>query len=132
MSFIEKEPHAFLELLRTVLYSHCSSWKEILSLENTTMSNKHFVLGGVVKVIILGFFKTTNKVVFVRFASKLTSKHTFDISIRTLNFQKKDKFGTFPVHISYGVFSTDFDGHLLSVNAHVSRACPQRGNGKYA
>jgi len=35
---------------------------------------------------------------------------------------RKDKLGDLPVHISYGVLSTDFDGTLFSVKAAVSRA----------
>ena len=42
----------------------------------------------------------------------------------------KDKLGLFPVHISCGVLSTDFDGTLLSVKAVVSRAYPQNDKGK--
>ena len=43
---------------------------------------------------------------------------------------RKDKLGLFPVHISCGVLSTDFDGTLLSVKAAVSRAYPQNDKGK--
>ena len=43
---------------------------------------------------------------------------------------RKDKLGLFPVHISCGVLSTDFDGTLLSVKAAVSRAYPQNYKGK--
>jgi hypothetical protein len=35
---------------------------------------------------------------------------------------RKDKLGVFPVHISYGVLTTDLDGTLFSVKAAVSRA----------
>jgi hypothetical protein len=35
---------------------------------------------------------------------------------------RKDNLGRFPVHISYGVLSTDLVGPLFSVNAAVSRA----------
>ena len=35
---------------------------------------------------------------------------------------RKDKMGVFPVHISYGVLTTNYDGTLLSVKAVVSRA----------
>ena len=43
---------------------------------------------------------------------------------------RKDKLGLFPVHISCGVLSMDFDCTLLSVKATVSRAYPQNDNGK--
>ena len=43
---------------------------------------------------------------------------------------REDKLGLFPVHISCGVLSTDFDGTLLSVKATVSRVYPQNDNGK--
>ena len=35
---------------------------------------------------------------------------------------KKDKLRVLPVHISYGVLSTDLDGTLFNVKAVVSRA----------
>src|SRR5690606_40134945 len=53
------------------------------------MGNKHFVLSGVVKVITFGFFGITNEGAFIRFWAKLICKHTFNISIRTPNFQKR-------------------------------------------
>ena len=43
---------------------------------------------------------------------------------------RKDKLGVLPVHISYGVLSTDFDGTLFSVKPAVSRAQPQNENGR--
>ena len=43
---------------------------------------------------------------------------------------RKDKLGVFPVHMSYGVLTTDLDGTLLSVKAVVSRAYPQNDNGR--
>lgn len=43
---------------------------------------------------------------------------------------KKDKMGCFPVHIIYGVLSTDFDGTLLSLKVAVSRVYPQTDKGK--
>ena len=43
---------------------------------------------------------------------------------------RKDKLGLFPVHISCGVLSMDFDGTLLSVKAAVSRAYPRNDKGK--
>ena len=35
---------------------------------------------------------------------------------------RKDKLGVLPIHISYGVLTTDLDGTLLSVKAAISRA----------
>ena len=43
---------------------------------------------------------------------------------------EKDKLGVLPVHISYGVLSTNFDGTLFNVKAAVSRAQPQNDNGR--
>ena len=43
---------------------------------------------------------------------------------------RKDRLGLFPVHISCGIFSTDFDGTLLSVKTAVSREYPQNDKGK--
>jgi len=73
--------------------------------KNTTMSNKHFVLGGVVKVITFGFFRTTNEVAFIRFRSKLISKHTFDISIRTSNYQKRQIWNISSPHLIWSLLN---------------------------
>jgi hypothetical protein len=43
---------------------------------------------------------------------------------------RKEKLGPFPVHISCGVLSMDFDGTLLSVKNVVSRAYPENDKGK--
>jgi hypothetical protein len=43
---------------------------------------------------------------------------------------RKDNPGVFPVHISYGVLTTDLDGTLFSVKADVSRAYPQNDKGR--
>src|SRR5436189_130139 len=41
-----------------------------------------------------------------------------------------DKLGCFPVHISYGVVSTELDGIRFNVNATVSRVYPQKYDGR--
>jgi hypothetical protein len=42
---------------------------------------------------------------------------------------RKDNPECFPVHISYGVLSTDLVGNVFGVNTTVSRAKPQKDNG---
>ena len=48
-----------------------------------------------------------------------------NVNFTSPNFEIRH-YGTLPIHISYGVFSTTLDGTRLSVNAAASKAYPKR------
>lgn len=93
----------------------------------TTTSNKHFSLSAVIEVIALGLFRITYEETLINFGSKIYKSKHFTLASQT-QICWKNKLVTFPLHISYGIFSTVFDKVLLSVRAEVLRPYPQKDN----
>ena len=99
--------------------------KKLFLKKNTFTSNKHFVLAWVVEVISFSFLRISHKQAFSVLGASLS-----DVNFLTCDSQpqilRKDKLGFFPVHISYGVFSTTLVGVLFSKNAVFQWRNPRR------